>query len=183
MSSAKSNILDTLSDVGNGFNPDLPNVYKSPVKTNPEKDLIFEEAKTEAGEAKSEKIVPVSTMTSSMESAESSKPAAKLEAPIPDATIIKPISSTSHNEDYGTQEQYLLTDTICTHKEFCDKGHKKSGNYYLPNSSSLSKLGRKLLTNLVFWAILDHCGATYQQCFPSVPMIRCGSVSIDNLSP
>ncbi len=126
-------------------------------KADPAKDPVIEETKPEVDKGKSEKIVPVSTVGSGTESAEASQPAAKPEAPIPDAKTIKPVASSSLNDDYEAQEVFLLTDAICTKKEFSLKGHKKSGKYYLPTSPNLSKLGRNsgLINSLVFHAFLD----------------------------
>ncbi len=184
MSSAKSNILDVYSDVDVDFDPDLPTEHKPQVKADPVKDLVVEQAKTEYDKGKSEKIIQMSMVKSGTESAEASQPAAKPEVPIHDAKTVKPVASSSLNNDYEAQEVFLLTDAIFTKKEFSYKGHKKSGKYYLPTCPNLSKLGRnsEIISNLVFRAFLDHCGTTYQRCFSRIPMIRCNSISIDDLS-
>ncbi len=70
-------------------------------------------------------------------------------------------------------------------KEFQDKGHIRSGNYYLPLAPNLTQVARRsgLLTSLIFMAITDPCAATYQQCMPSVPMLRYNSPNIVDISP
>ncbi len=75
--------------------------------------------------------------------------------------------------------------TIFMKKEFADLGHIKSGRFYVSKSPYLSPAGKKsgLFLNLNYMSFLYPCGATYQRCYPTVPMIRFGSSSIDDLSP
>ncbi len=142
VSSTRTNMLHVDSDDGGDFDPDLPTDYKPQVQANLEKELVIEETKPEVDEGKSEKIVPVSTVKTGTESAETSQPAAKPEAPIIDAKTVKPFPSVSLKDDLETQEVFLFSDAICMKQEFRMKGHKKSGKYYLPTSPNLSKVER-----------------------------------------
>ncbi len=158
----------------------------SPVKANSEKNLVVVEIKTEAGEGKSEEKVLDSTETSSTDGSEASQPISTLETPIIDPANISTVAVSSLKEESVIlQEDQVLTMTIYTKKEFADLGHLKSGNYYLPKSPMLSQTGKKsgLFSNLNFMSFLYPCGTTYQCCYPTVPMIRFESSSINDLSP
>ncbi len=64
-------------------------------------------------------------------------------------------------------------------------GHIRSGKYYVPFAPNLTLLvkGSGLLTSLINKAKRDPCGATYQRCHPTVPMMKYQSPQILDSSP
>ncbi len=116
---------------------------------------------------------------SSTENVEASKPPAKLETVNIDNPLINLEPSGSIQDK--TKDGHLVT--MLTKKGFRDNKHLRSGRYYLPQQPNLSSEGRKsrLLTNLVLMSAIYPCGAIYRRCHAVVPMLRLGSIEINDL--
>ncbi len=91
--------METLSDVDDDFNQDLPTDFGSPVKANSEKNLVVAEMKTEADKGKSEEKVPESTEKSSTDGAEASQPTGTLKPPIVDPVDVNAVAASSLNDE------------------------------------------------------------------------------------
>ncbi len=71
-SSMHSTVMDTISDDDLPFDPNLPTGYGETEQATPVKDLVIKDTTPEVDDAKSEKIVPVSSVKESMEGNEAS---------------------------------------------------------------------------------------------------------------
>ncbi len=83
-------------------------------------------------------------------------------------------------DDYSTQNKDKSNFVTYYSKDsFRDAWHVRSGKYYLPEAPNYTVMAQRsgLLFNLITKVYVFSCGATFQWCFPEVPMLGHGVVS------
>ncbi len=169
------------------FDENLPTDYSLLGPPSPEKvEVIEDTVVVEKRKSEATKTIPDSLMKSSKETTETSKAEGTPETPKIDVPFINKSIITTVLGDYLMQEEdSSMLVAYLSKNEFRDNGHIRSGKYYLPFAPNLNLLakGSGLLTSLNNKAKRDPCGAIYQQCHPTVPMIKYQNPQILDSSP
>ncbi len=140
-------LQETLSNIVNDLDPDLPTEFGNINQATPVKDVVVEKENTEIDEWKSEKKVPVLAKKKSMESTKVSQPPAT-----PKIMNVERQNVKEETEVRLHDEKFL----IYLGHDFKDTGDLKSGRYYLPESPLLTMEGRGsgLLATLTMMAAI-----------------------------
>ncbi len=179
-SSIHTLVQETLSDMDDDFDPDLPTEFGIIDQATPSKDVVVEKENTEIDDGKSEKKVPVLVKKESTESGKVSQPSSN--------TKILNIKTKNVKEETEVRlhdEKFLIDlscKTMVTKNHFKDSSHLKSVRYYLPEYPPLTMEGRKsgLLANLTMTASIYTCAANYQHCYSEAQIVRLRSKSNGN---
>ncbi len=176
-SSTNTIVPETLSDIDSDFSPDLLTRFAGNDQTPLAKAGFVEGTKPA-------KIVPVKATKESPEVEMVSKPLEVKD----DKIIEKPVISGGGEEFSLKDKQFVNAPyriTMVMKRDFRDHNHQKSGRYYLQERPLVTNEGRKcgLLIGLRMMVTFKPCGASYQQCYSVVPMVRLMSSGIDHLKP